>query len=115
MVLLILFVGLLIFCSPVGAPPSIDAQHCDFNPDVRSYLERLHSKMEILNEMPPSCPVTTGLLIAFHSIAHGKNDVVDRVIEMDTFKWIDVPAHTKTEDVIIVVDRMQTYFIEENV
>jgi hypothetical protein len=67
-------------------------------------------------ELPPQCAVTTGLLIALHHTAHGKNDVLDRVIEMDIFPWMSVPECLSSEKEAASMKRrrksLQSRFIE---
>jgi hypothetical protein len=49
-------------------------------------------------EIAPKCAVTTGLLIALHHTAHGTDDVVDRVIEMDDHPWVSIPDDLSKEE-----------------
>jgi hypothetical protein len=72
--------------------------YVDLHPDVSGYLERRHLNIAMQTEIPPQCAVTTGLLIALHHTAHGKNDVLDRVIEMDEHPWMSVPTCSSGEE-----------------
>jgi hypothetical protein len=70
----------------------------ELHPDVIGFLERRHLNAAMQTEIPPKCAVTTGLLIALHHTAHGKNDVLDRVIEMDDHPWVSVPVDLSKEE-----------------
>jgi hypothetical protein len=63
--------------------------HCNFDPAVLDYLTLRHKNVA-KTVVPPTCPVTTGLLVALHLTAHGKKDLLDCVIQMDTHPWITV-------------------------
>jgi hypothetical protein len=42
--------------------------------------------------------MTTGLLVALQHTAHGKNDLVDCVMEMDTHEWLTTSNMDSEED-----------------
>jgi hypothetical protein len=73
--------------------PLLIALFGDIHPDVNEFIQRRHLSAGIQVEIPPQCAVTTGLLLALHHTSHGKNDVLDRVIEMDDHPWMSIPAH----------------------
>ena len=81
--------------------------HCNFHPEVEDYLMKRHRNVAELEE-PPACRVTTGLLVALHYTAHGKNDVLDCVIEMDTHQWITVPDMASEEEQAAAVKRCRS-------
>jgi hypothetical protein len=93
--------------TPVAAAgvPFLVALYVDLHPDVSGFLERRHLNTVALTEVPPQCAVTTGLLVALHHTAHGKNDVLDRVIQMDDHPWISVPADLSKEDQQVLVKK----------
>jgi len=91
-------------CSAAGVPLLV-AMYVDLHPDVSGYLERRHLNTATHTELPPQCAVTTGLLIALHHTAHGKNDVLDRVIEMDVFPWMSVPECSSSEEEAALLKR----------
>ena len=72
---------------------------------MNGYLERRHLNTAMQTEVPPQCAVTIGLLIALHHTAHGKNDVLDRVIEIDNHQWISDPTGLSKEDQEAMVKR----------
>jgi hypothetical protein len=63
--------------------PRFVSWYCNFDADVQGFINRRHFNSCMHTEVAPPCPVTTGLLIALHHTAHGKDDLVDRVMEMD--------------------------------
>jgi hypothetical protein len=85
--------------------PLLAYVHCNFHPDVGAYLSRRYNNEVKLTEVLPACPVTTGLLIALHHTAHGKNDLVDQVIEMDTHMWLNVSNMASEEEQAAAVKR----------
>jgi hypothetical protein len=79
--------------------------HCNFQPEVVAYLRRRHRNETSPTEELPKCPVTTGLLIALHLTAQGKNDVANCVLAMDTHQWITVPHMASPEEQAAAVKR----------
>jgi hypothetical protein len=65
---------------------------------MHAYLKRRNNNTAADTEVPPKCPVTTGLLIALLYTGHGKDDLVERVIEIDTHPWLDVPNMCTEEE-----------------
>jgi hypothetical protein len=85
--------------------PYLVALYGDLHPDVKGFLERRYLNAVVETETPPQCAVTTGLLVALHHTTRGNNDVLDRVIEMDDYPWISVPADLCKEDQEIMEKR----------
>ena len=94
-------------CSSVSGMPILACLHCTFHPEVKDYLMRRYDNVA-KTEVPPTCSVTTGLLVALHYTANGKNDVLDCVIDMDTHQWITVPDMASEEEQAAAVKRCRS-------
>ena len=84
--------------------------HGNFDPAVLDYLTLRH-KNDSKIVVPPTCPVATRLLVALHLTAHGKKDLVDCVIKMDTHPWITVFDMTNEKEHARAVIRCQARLI----
>jgi hypothetical protein len=89
--------------------PLLLALYGDVHPDVGGFLERRHLNTVMQTEIPPQCAVTTGLLVALHHTAHGKNDVLDRVLEMDDHQWIKVPPNSSKEEQEAIIQKSKKF------
>ena len=56
------------------------------------YLTRRHNSSLKKNEVPPKCDVTTALLILLKVTGRGKQDLVEQVLDIDTYEWCSCDA-----------------------
>ena len=61
--------------------------HCCFSSTIVDYLTRRHNSLVKKDEMPPKCDVTTALLILLKVTGHGKQDLAEQVLAIDTHEW----------------------------
>ena len=61
--------------------------HGGFSPVILDYLTRRENSSVEKNEVPPKCDVTTALLILLEVTGRGKQDLVEQVLDIDTYEW----------------------------
>ena len=61
--------------------------HGCFSPAILDYLTRRDNSSVEKNEVPPKCDVTTALLILLEVTGRGKQDLVEQVLDIDTYEW----------------------------
>ena len=76
--------------------------HGGFPAGVVNYLTRRENNTLRRNELPPKCAVTTALLIPLRVTANGKQDLMEKVPEMDTHEWVretsDAPEERRARE-----------------
>ena len=76
----------LLFRTESGIARLAFAHGC-FSKTIVDYLTRCHNSSVKKNEMPPKCDVTTALLILLKVTGHGKQDLAEQVLAIDTYDW----------------------------
>ena len=66
--------------------------HGSFSSPIVDYLTRRHNSSLKKNEVPPKCDVTTALLILLKVTGRGKQDLVEQVLDIDTYEWCSCDA-----------------------
>ena len=81
----------LLFRTESGIARLAFAHGC-FSKTIVDYLTRCHNSSVKKNEVPPKCDVTTALLILLKVTGRGKQDLVEQVLDIDTYEWCSCDA-----------------------
>ena len=66
--------------------------HGCFSKTIVDYLTRCHNSSVKKNEVPPKCDITTALLILLKVTGRWKQDLVEQVLDIDTYEWCSCDA-----------------------